>query len=209
MGGKRTKGLSEPPNQTCPTRLSSDAPAPLPHSGCRNFGTPLRGLRPLLAAGAGRMGLWIYLANRRYDRRSGRPPSWHHPSWQRQIPSQELLGAPRRSIQLERQVQRHSGQRSLTSASHSPSQRVDSVLPGQLLRRFRRRSSSFPAEEFLDVAVGELYPGGTAVVALARMGGDLHLAEQSIHLGDGEEAAGADRAVARHGRRDMVDFLLQ
>ena len=61
----------------------------------------------------------------------------------------------------------------------------------------------------LDVAVRELYPGGAAVVALARMGGDLHFAQQRVHLGDREDAAGADRAVAGHRARDRVEPFLE
>ena len=68
---------------------------------------------------------------------------------------------------------------------------------------------SFPPEQFLDVAMGELHPGRAAVVALAAVRGDLHLAEQRVHLGDREQPAGADRAVAGHGRGDMVELFLE
>ena len=55
----------------------------------------------------------------------------------------------------------------------------------------------------------ELHPGRAAVIALAGMGRDLHLAEQGVHLGDRQHAAGADRAVAGHGRGDVVEPLLE
>src|SRR6185436_6997365 len=71
------------------------------------------------------------------------------------------------------------------------------------------RILSFPPEQFLDVGMGELHPGWAAVVALAAMGGDLHLAQQGVHLGDREQTAGADGAVAGHGRSDMVEPFLQ
>lgn len=47
------------------------------------------------------------------------------------------------------------------------------------------------------------------MVALARMRGGLHLAEQGVHLGGAEDAAGADAAVAGHGAADLGHPLLQ
>ena len=43
---------------------------------------------------------------------------------------------------------------------------------------------SFSSEELLDVRVLKLHPSETAVIALAGMGGNLHFAEERIHLGD-------------------------
>ena len=47
------------------------------------------------------------------------------------------------------------------------------------------------------------------MVALARARRNLHLAQECVHLGDGQYAAGADRAVAGDGRRDMVELVAQ
>ena len=47
------------------------------------------------------------------------------------------------------------------------------------------------------------------MIALAAMGGNLHLAQQGVHLGDREDAAGADRAVAGHGGGDMIELVAQ
>jgi hypothetical protein len=57
--------------------------------------------------------------------------------------------------------------------------------------------------------MAEFYPGGTAVIALARTRCDFHLAEQRVHLDDREDAAGADRAVAGDGRGNEVELVAQ
>ena len=72
-----------------------------------------------------------------------------------------------------------------------------------------RTRSSLPPEQLLDIAMLQLHPGRAAMVALAGVRRDLHFPQQRIHLGDRQDTAGADRAVARHGRRDMVQPLAQ
>ena len=42
----------------------------------------------------------------------------------------------------------------------------------------------FPPEQLFDVGVAELDPRRPAMVALARMGGDLHFAQQRVHFRD-------------------------
>ena len=46
------------------------------------------------------------------------------------------------------------------------------------------RRASLPPEQLFYVAVLELHPGRAAVIALAAMGGDFHLAKQGVHFGD-------------------------
>ena len=77
-------------------------------------------------------------------------------------------------------------------------------LVGALVALYGLGRASPAAEQFLDIAVRELHPGRAAVIALAGMRRRLHFAKQRVHLGDREMAAGADRAVARHGRGDEV-----
>ena len=50
----------------------------------------------------------------------------------------------------------------------------------------------------------ELHPSRAAVVALARMRRDLHLAKQRVHFRDRQDTPGPHRSVAGHGRRDMI-----
>ena len=47
------------------------------------------------------------------------------------------------------------------------------------------------------------------MVALARVGRRLHLAQQGVHLGQAEDAPGADAAVTRHGRADLGQAFLE
>ena len=47
------------------------------------------------------------------------------------------------------------------------------------------------------------------MVALAGIGGDLHLAQQGVHLRGCEAATGADRAVAGQGRAHLLQALTQ
>ena len=47
------------------------------------------------------------------------------------------------------------------------------------------------------------------MVALPRMRGDFHFTQERVHLGDRQDPPGADRAVARHRRRDMVEPFAQ
>src|SRR5690606_40377354 len=51
------------------------------------------------------------------------------------------------------------------------------------------------AEQLFDVGRVQLQPRGAAVVALAGVGGCLHLPQQGVHFGDGKAAARAHRAV--------------
>ena len=55
----------------------------------------------------------------------------------------------------------------------------------------------------------ELHPGGPSVIALARTRGALHFAQQRVHLGDREHAAGADGAVAGHRREHQIEPFTQ
>src|SRR5262249_19280681 len=66
-----------------------------------------------------------------------------------------------------------------------------------------------PAEQPLDIGELELHVGGAAVVALAGIGRCFHLAQQRVHLLRLELAAGAHRAVARHGGGDMQEPALE
>src|SRR3546814_1615486 len=68
---------------------------------------------------------------------------------------------------------------------------------------------SAPPEQLLDIAVCEFHPGRAAVVALARMRGRLHLAEQRVHLGDRQHAPRPHRTVARHRRGDVIEPFLE
>ena len=47
------------------------------------------------------------------------------------------------------------------------------------------------------------------MVALPAVRGDLHRAEQRIHFGDAEGAAGTDRAVAGHGGGDQFELFVE
>jgi len=47
------------------------------------------------------------------------------------------------------------------------------------------------------------------MVALAGVGGGLHLAQEGVHLRGGQAAAGPDRAVAGQGRADLLQPLAQ
>jgi len=60
------------------------------------------------------------------------------------------------------------------------------------------------AEQLLDLGMSQLYPGWTAVIALARARSDLHLTKQGIHLGDRQDPACPDRAVTGDGGGDVV-----
>src|SRR3546814_17668483 len=66
---------------------------------------------------------------------------------------------------------------------------------------------SFPSEQLLHIVHRQLHPGRAAMVALARVRGALHLAEQRVHLGDVQGAPGADRAVTGHGRGDQFELF--
>src|SRR5262249_53738624 len=61
------------------------------------------------------------------------------------------------------------------------------------------KSASSPAEQPLDIAELELHVGRPAVIALAGIGGRLHLTQECIHLFWLQAAARAHRAVAGHG----------
>ncbi len=52
-------------------------------------------------------------------------------------------------------------------------------------------------------------PGGAAVVALVAALGYFHLAQQGVHLVQGEAPVGAHRAVAGHGGQQLVLGALQ
>jgi hypothetical protein len=80
--------------------------------------------------------------------------------------------------------------RSITKCARAAKFAYERKAPHQVL------SGSFPPEQLCDFAVAELHPGGAAVIALARAGRDLHLAQKRVHLGDREDSPGADRAVA-------------
>src|SRR5437762_14094474 len=71
------------------------------------------------------------------------------------------------------------------------------------------RCGSTAAEQPLDVAELELDVGRAAVVALAGIRRRLHLAQQRVHLVGLEAAAGAHRAVARHGGGDVQEAALE
>jgi len=47
------------------------------------------------------------------------------------------------------------------------------------------------------------------MIALSGVGGVFNLAEQGVHFGAVEAAAGSDGAVAGHGRADFVNALDQ
>src|SRR3977135_558349 len=61
-----------------------------------------------------------------------------------------------------------------------------------------RTLSAATQEQLVEVGEGELVPRRPAVVAAARALGLLHLAQQRVHLCDGESAVGAHRCVAGH-----------
>src|SRR6185437_4447530 len=65
------------------------------------------------------------------------------------------------------------------------------------------------AEQPLDVAERERHIGRAAVIALATIGGGLHLAQQGVHLGGVQAIPGADARMAGQGAADMLDPLLQ
>jgi hypothetical protein len=67
----------------------------------------------------------------------------------------------------------------------------------------QRRRALSPPKQTLDVGEFQFDIGRAAVVALAGIGRDFHLAQQRVHLLDFEAAAGAHRAVARHGGGDV------
>src|SRR5205085_1855391 len=71
------------------------------------------------------------------------------------------------------------------------------------------RARLFPPEQLLQVAFLQLHPGRPAVIALAAMRSGLHFTEQGVHFGDRERAAGADAAVARYRRGDLVEPFLE
>src|SRR6185369_9227712 len=73
----------------------------------------------------------------------------------------------------------------------------------------RLRGGLAPPEQAFDVGELEFDVGGAAVVALAGVRRGFHLAEQGVHLGRGEPAARADRAMAGHGRADVLEPFLQ
>jgi hypothetical protein len=73
----------------------------------------------------------------------------------------------------------------------------------------RNGTDSPPAEQLLDVGMRQLHPGRPAVVALAAMGCDFHLAQQGVHLGHRQDPTGPDRAMAGNGRRDMIELVAQ
>src|SRR5436190_21933160 len=60
------------------------------------------------------------------------------------------------------------------------------------------------AEQLLDIAMGELYPGWPAMVALPGVGRDFHFAKERVHLRDRQYPPGANRSVAGHCRRYMI-----
>lgn len=51
-------------------------------------------------------------------------------------------------------------------------------------------------------------PSRPAVVALVAARRIFHIAQKGVHFGQGEPAAGADRAVAGHGGEDVVFVFL-
>ena len=55
----------------------------------------------------------------------------------------------------------------------------------------------------------KLHPGRAAVVALAGARRHFHLAQQGVHLGDRQDAAGADGVVAGDGRGDMGELVAE
>src|SRR6266478_8359767 len=66
-----------------------------------------------------------------------------------------------------------------------------------------------PAEEALDVGEVECHIGRAAVIALAAVGGGLHLAQQRVHLGGREAPPGAHAGVAGERAAHSLDALLQ
>src|SRR5439155_6574856 len=79
------------------------------------------------------------------------------------------------------------------------------------MRAVRRRGTarSAPAEETLDIGESELDIGRAAVIALPAMRCRLHFAQQRVHLGVVEAAAGAHAAVAGERTADRLEPLLQ
>src|SRR5205085_5210381 len=72
-----------------------------------------------------------------------------------------------------------------------------------------RDHASPPPEQPLDVAELELDVSRAAVIALAGIRRRLHLAQQRVHLVGLEAAAGAHRAVARHGGGDVKEAAIE
>src|SRR3546814_5570295 len=70
-------------------------------------------------------------------------------------------------------------------------------------------SPLFPPEQLLDVTMPQLHPGRTAVVALAGVGRDFHLAQQGVHFGDRQQTPRPHRAVTTHGGGDMIEAFLK
>src|SRR5579859_6958383 len=75
--------------------------------------------------------------------------------------------------------------------------------------RMGRLNHSFSSKKPLNVGVSQLHPCRTAMIALARSRSDLHFAQQGIHFRDGQDASCANRSMASHCCKDMVEFLAQ
>ena len=74
----------------------------------------------------------------------------------------------------------------LTVRLEQSGETAERIMPGlaTTLETHGSKTRLFPPEQPFDVAVCELYPRRAAVVALPRMRGDFHLAEQRVHFGD-------------------------
>src|SRR5215467_9750640 len=62
-------------------------------------------------------------------------------------------------------------------------------------------------EELVEVRKAHLEPGRAAMVALPRALGFLHLAQERVHLRDGQRPVRAYRAVAGHGAEQLIAAL--
>ena len=66
-----------------------------------------------------------------------------------------------------------------------------------------------PPEEPLDISQLQFHIGRAAVIALARAGRALHLAQQRVHLLRQEPPAGADGVMAGERRQHMIELALK
>src|SRR3569832_1295405 len=75
--------------------------------------------------------------------------------------------------------------------------------------RSERSARSAPAQkQLVQLVHAQQHPGGPAMIALAAALRALHVAQQGIHLGQGEPAVRAHRGLAGLGRDQMVEVLV-
>src|SRR5271170_7697742 len=70
------------------------------------------------------------------------------------------------------------------------------------------RASTPAQEQPVEIGQRQTHPGGTAMVALVGALRALHFTQQCVHLGQAENASGADRRVAGRRCKQVIDRLL-